>query len=130
MRSSSIDFGIAQDNTTDQSITQDARVPGSLGYMSPEHHRGKPLTQQSDIFCWGLIAFELLSLLSPYAQNNTFYTHYIEALTKDAPNVRQLNPAVPRWLATLIKNCLRLNPRRRYRSMEDLKIPLSKRITS
>ena len=123
-----IDFGIAQDNTTDLSITQDGNTPGTQKYMTPEQFRNEKLDERNDIFNFGLIAFELLTGTSPFQDATTFYVHYIKTLSKDAPDIRALNPDLPRWLSTLVKNCLRKEVKRRYRSMKDIVRSIEKRM--
>jgi serine/threonine protein kinase len=43
------------------SLTQNKGAIGSLGYMSPEHLAGQPLTPATDIFSLGLVAVEMLT---------------------------------------------------------------------
>ena len=52
-----IDLGMARSGTpTGQTI-----IGGTAGYQSPEQQQGHPCTPASDIYCFGLIAYELVT---------------------------------------------------------------------
>ncbi|MFK7998490.1 MAG: serine/threonine protein kinase [Polyangiales bacterium] len=54
-----IDFGVAQSELRSQHTV--ASLKGKFRYMSPEQARGKDLDPRSDVYCLGLILWELLS---------------------------------------------------------------------
>src|SRR5208283_4106962 len=60
-----LDFGLAlrqrtsQDSTT-MHMTDEGTVLGTAGYMSPEQVRGETVDQQSDLFSFGVILYEIL----------------------------------------------------------------------
>ena len=65
-----LDFGLAKmpepaaENTrspTAVAVTEPGAVMGTVGYMSPEQVRGKPLDKRSDIFSLGTILYEMLT---------------------------------------------------------------------
>lgn len=64
-----IDLGMARHlNAT--SLTLPWQVPGTPGYMSPEHAAGeRQLTVKSDIFELGITAYEALAGIHPFARN-------------------------------------------------------------
>lgn len=56
-----LDFGIAKSLAGDQpNLTATGKVIGTPRYMSPEQLTGIPLTEASDIFSLGLVAYEML----------------------------------------------------------------------
>ncbi|HUF47325.1 MAG TPA: protein kinase [Vicinamibacterales bacterium] len=63
-----LDFGLAKaltaapsdDERTALDLTGD-RIPGTVGYMSPEQLEGRPLDPRSDLFAVGALLYELLT---------------------------------------------------------------------
>src|SRR5512140_684997 len=55
-----IDFGIAKAKNR-LGKTQIGIVKGTRGYMSPEQVKGAPLDGRSDLFCMGVILYEMLT---------------------------------------------------------------------
>ena len=64
-----VDFGIAR--LADQKLTQVGQVLGTVSYMSPEQLQGKALDGRSDIFAVGVMLFEALTSVLPFAAENT-----------------------------------------------------------
>jgi formylglycine-generating enzyme required for sulfatase activity len=58
-----IDFGIAK--AQNQSLTQAGFVLGTPSYMAPEQVRGEPVTEQVDVYSFGLLMYELLTGIKP-----------------------------------------------------------------
>src|SRR6476659_8927050 len=68
-----LDFGLAKLTGSADGIQSQTEVPtrrvdtdpgvvmGTLGYMSPEQLKGRPVDQRSDIFSFGAILYEMLS---------------------------------------------------------------------
>lgn len=62
-----LDFGIATElDGTAEPLTRAGAVIGSPGYLSPEQETGEPLSVRSDLFCVGLIGWELLTGARPF----------------------------------------------------------------
>ncbi|MBX7099968.1 MAG: protein kinase [Myxococcaceae bacterium] len=56
-----IDFGVAK-ATSAKNMTAAGLIKGKFAYMSPEQLRGQALDNRSDLFCLGLVLYELLTL--------------------------------------------------------------------
>jgi len=56
-----IDFGIAKVSGTTAVRTDANVIRGSAGYMAPEHLMGEPLDGRADLFCAGVLLYELLT---------------------------------------------------------------------
>lgn len=67
-----LDFGVATfiDQTPlddGKSLTALGKTMGTLHYMSPEHLRGKPLGDASDLFCVGLLIYWMVNGVHPFS---------------------------------------------------------------
>ncbi len=60
------DFGLAKSKLANPSLTKTGSLVGSLAYMAPEVVRGKIPTDASDIFSFGVVAYELLTGHHPF----------------------------------------------------------------
>ena len=61
-----VDFGIAKaTREVDAAQTQAGLLKGKYAYMSPEQARGQPVDARADVFCAGVLLWELLDLAAP-----------------------------------------------------------------
>jgi len=120
-----LDFGLAklmrtigQDETT-MPQTMPGAVFGTVGYMSPEQARGKPMDFRSDQFSIGVILYELLAGQRPFEEPSPAET--MAAIIRNEPKpLREIRADVPRDLDRIITRCLEKDPRNRYGSTRDL----------
>jgi serine/threonine protein kinase len=61
-----IDFGVAKHANQNLEHTQHGEIVGSPYYMSPEQAAGRPVSPASDIYCLGVIFFEMVTGKKPY----------------------------------------------------------------
>jgi serine/threonine-protein kinase len=61
-----VDFGIAKITRSVEDQTTRGRRLGTLMYMSPEQLRGETVDHRTDIFSFGVVLFELLTLRRPF----------------------------------------------------------------
>lgn len=121
-----MDFGIAQART-DESLTTPGTLIGTPSYMSPEQVLGLPLDVRSDIFCFGLVLYEIFTGVKPFKDDKD--NPATSRVVKDkCPSPRRENKEIPRRLQWLIKKCLRKKPDRRYRSILEVQKKLGKRL--
>jgi serine/threonine protein kinase len=62
-----IDFGIAKHADNGLGHTLHGEIVGSPYYLSPEQAAGKPVSPASDIYCLGVIFYEMLTGKRPYS---------------------------------------------------------------
>ena len=110
-----LDFGLAQDLTSTGTTSV---VPGgTLRYMSPEQSRGEPASPASDVFCLGLVLYELTSGTHPFESGSIFDT--LKALNEAAPQpLTSRNAFVPPQLDALILRMLAKDPSQRPSATE------------
>jgi hypothetical protein len=113
------DFGLAKKlDEADQTQTGD--VMGTPSYMPPEQARGaKNLGPAADIYALGAILYAALTGRPPFRGATVLETLH-QVLNQEPVAVQELNPAIPRDLATIVHKCLQKDPRRRYASARDL----------
>jgi serine/threonine protein kinase len=88
---------------------------GSAAYTSPENCRGLPLDQRSDIYCLGLILFEMLAGRRPFeSQDRVDLIHQHAYATP--PSLLAIAKQVPAPLAQLVMSALEKEPDARPQS--------------
>jgi serine/threonine protein kinase/Tfp pilus assembly protein PilF len=114
-----LDFGLARDDSEEAgpSLTQTGDVFGTLAYMSPEQLSGRRvrLDRRSDVYSLGVTLFECITGRRPF-ESATREGLYQAVLTKEAPDPRRLNRAVPRDLAVIVTKAMEKDRDRRYDS--------------
>lgn len=129
-----LDFGLSkllrpapsETAATRSSVPETAHgvVMGSAGYMSPEQATGETVDARSDVFSLGLVFFEMVSGILPFAAGN------LRALLQDPPkSLLEIRPDVPPAFAGIVARCLEKDPARRYGTAIELQRDLE-RVTS
>jgi len=129
-----LDFGLAKltemngggastDLPTKKVNTDSGAVMGTVGYMSPEQLRGKPVDQRTDIFSFGTVLYEMLSGQKAFQKDSTADT--ISAiLREDPPDLSETNKSVNPGLERIVRRCLEKNREERFHSASDLAFAL------
>src|SRR3989454_155521 len=129
-----LDFGIAKLTRPDSSQSQTdiptrridtdpGVVIGTVGYMSPEQVRGRPVDHRSDIFSFGAILYEMLSGRRAFHGESAAET-MSAILKEDPPDLSETNHNVSPALERLVNHCLEKNPEERFHSASDLAFAL------
>jgi serine/threonine protein kinase len=83
-------------------INKEDKVFGVMPYVAPEVLMSKPYTQASDIYSFGIIAYEVLSGLLPYYDQ----AHDVNLALKICQEQRpKFQIKIPQLLEDLIKSC-------------------------
>jgi serine/threonine-protein kinase len=95
---------------------------GTPAYMSPEQARGEDVGRQTDIWAFGVVLYELLTGVSPFARTSTAETlaQVLHAPVELSRLASQTPPAVSR----LVRRCLEKDPKRRLQHIGDARIEL------
>ncbi|MGC8916977.1 MAG: serine/threonine protein kinase [Thermoanaerobaculum sp.] len=113
-----MDFGIAKSLQTESRLTQTGVALGTAGYLSPEQLSGKPLDHRSDIFSLGVMAYEMVTGVRPFAGPNLSNIIY-QILNQDPVPPRQRNKSCPERLEKAILKCLAKDPPKRFANVRD-----------
>ncbi|MCB1744854.1 MAG: protein kinase, partial [Gammaproteobacteria bacterium] len=118
------DFGIALIDRADVDETQVIGALGSPRYMSPEQVMADTVTNQSDIFSLGIVAYELLTGRNPFAAR-TVAEIAKNILREPHQPLLQIRQGIPERLAGIVDRTLKKHPAGRYNSALDLAGDLS-----
>jgi WD40 repeat protein len=112
------DFGLAR-AADDVHMTQTGTVAGTPLYMSPEQAEGREVDHRSDLFSLGSVLYAACTAAPPFPAPNSMAV--LVRVVEDAPRpIRQVNPAVPRWLEKVIARLMSKDADRRYRSAAEV----------
>jgi len=115
------DFGLAKRLGEDQGMTATGQILGTPAYMPPEQAGGKidEISERADVYSLGAILYCLLTGRPPFQASNQIETLQ-QVLSVSPVSPTQINPAIPRDLATICLKCLEKQANKRYRSAEEL----------
>jgi serine/threonine protein kinase len=121
LRACLIDFGIAQAISDAEHVERESTgtFVGTSLYMSPEQVRGSALNVRSDIYSFGVVAFELCTGRLPFDRETVFDVAASHLLGK-VPELRSFNKRIPSRLEQVVQVCLSKEPGDRYESMSDV----------
>ena len=88
---------------------------GTLGYLSPEQLRDQELDTRTDIFSYGVVAYELIAYARPF-QGKQLSALMDEILNHTPAPLHQHVPEVPASLERVVAQCLAKDRERRYQS--------------
>src|SRR5688572_13904768 len=129
-----LDFGLAklldtgqdvhaESETRDRPPTDAGTVLGTVGYMSPEQVRAKPVDHRSDIFSFGAVFYEMLSGQRAFRGASAVET--MNAILKeDPPELSESNRHLPPALERIVGHCLEKSPEERFQSARDIAFDL------
>ena len=121
-----LDFGLAKTLGTDSRIgdaaTRDGIILGTAAYMPPEQAKGQPVDKRADVWAFGCVLFEMLAA-RPAFRGDTF-TELLAAVIKDDPDWSGIPAEVPEGVRTLVRRCLRKDPRQRLQAVADARIEI------
>src|SRR5688572_416863 len=84
---------------------------GTPAYMAPEQAVGDAVDHRTDLYAWGLLAYELLTGAHPFGRHTTPQTLIAAHLTEPPPPFTA-SAQVPPSLAALVLRCLEKDPAR------------------
>ncbi len=119
-----MDFGLAKD-VTDSTLTLIGDNFGTIGYTAPEQVTGmRTVDHRTDLFSFGVIAYELLTLTNPFMADNM--GNFIHKIHHHVPrSLAELWPECPPELAEAVHKCMEKAPEDRYGSCSEI-LPILK----
>lgn len=121
-----LDFGVAKlDNQmVSRVLTRAEDVVGTVLYMSPEQAEGRTADLRSDVYAFGVTAFQTLVGEVPFPGRDLFKVMSAH-LNDPPPDPSARAPEMPSWGSRFVLRCLEKAPHSRYQSMHDVLAVLS-----
>jgi eukaryotic-like serine/threonine-protein kinase len=135
-----LDFGLAKVFALDGGLdlsnaptltamgTEDGRILGTPGYMSPEQARGKPVDKRTDIWAFGCVLYELLTGKPTFCGETVSDT--IAAVLEREPDWQTLLSSTPAKIRDLLRRCLQKDSQQRLRDIGDARIEIEEALAA
>jgi serine/threonine protein kinase/TolB-like protein len=128
-----LDFGLAKviaerpiinsEAKTESLLTTPGLIMGTVPYMSPEQVRGETLDARSDIFSFGVVLYEMISGIQPFAAQSAAETiSFIQS--KEPATLARYMTDPPAELQRIVNKALMKNREERYQTIKDLLLDL------
>ena len=115
-----MDFGTAKLADKESNLTQTGMTLGTVAYLSPERLLGHPCGTNSDIFSFGVLAYELLSFRRPFTGRSI--PNLIDQVLNASPvPLTESWTECPPRLAEIVHKCLQKEPTRRYAALDEVR---------
>jgi eukaryotic-like serine/threonine-protein kinase len=118
-----VDFGIAKriNERKNEKLTMDGQVVGTPAFMSPEQILNAPLDARSDIYSFGILAFNLVTGVLPIIGRTPVET-MSGHVSNEPMTLAQACPGVtfPMSLQEILSKMMKKYPDQRHKSMHDV----------
>ena len=113
-----MDFGLAKYYGVKSSLSAEAGFVGTVAYCAPEQINLDELDHRADLYCLGLVAYEVLSGRYPFPEARLGGMRpLMQAQLNDKPkSLSEVKPELPAPIADAVMKYLRKQPRRRPES--------------
>jgi hypothetical protein len=112
------DFGLAR-AIDDASLTSSGIIAGTPPYMSPEQATGETLDHRTDLFSLGSVLYAACTGRPPFRAESALGVLRRICDTQPRP-VRDVNPDVPPWVASVIHRLLAKRREDRYQTAHEV----------
>src|SRR4029453_446346 len=98
-------------------------IMGTVTYMSPEQLRGQKVDARADIFSLGVVLYEVITGVSPFA-GSTQADRIAAILEREPAPLADRRPEVPSDLQRIVSKALRKDRDARYQVVDDVLVDL------
>jgi serine/threonine protein kinase len=113
-----IDFGLTIPASV-KARTVVARA-GTASYMAPEQVKSQPVDARTDVYAFGVSAFEILTGRRPFPRSADRSRRMQDHLNVEPLRLRQVDPELPEQLENVVARCIAKERDLRYKSMADV----------
>lgn len=127
------DFGIAKalsaakTHAAGGTLTQIGTSLGTPAYMAPEQALGNPVDGTADIYAWGIVAYELLAGVHPFAGRTSAQQLIAAQIAETPPALTNPTSDIPEPLSALVMRCIEKEPSKRVPNAASLVSALESR---
>ncbi len=114
-----MDFGIAKLAQQESSLTRTGMTVGTAAYLAPEQIRGEPVSLKTDIFSFGVLAYELLTYERPFPGQHISTVLY-QTLNTEPKAITAYWPQAPDDIVAVVERCLQKTPDDRFADGSEL----------
>ena len=114
-----VDFGLAKFRDFDRDVVLTAGTVGTVAYMSPEQASGGELGPASDVFSFGIVAYELLTGERPF-KGEGLGAVLSAIMNGSHQTLREVRSDLPEQLVAVVERCLEVDPVRRFQNGREL----------
>ncbi|MBK6597394.1 MAG: HEAT repeat domain-containing protein [Proteobacteria bacterium] len=121
-----VDFGVAaahREGESNTQLTKTGYVIGSPKYMAPEQILGKKVDQRADTYALGVILYEMVTGVAPYARGDHMSVMYQHVQGKARPP-SEINPNLPPGLSDVVMKAMAVDKEKRFQTMLELRAAL------
>jgi len=102
-------------------------ILGTAAYMAPEQAKGRPADRRVDMWAFGCVLYEMLTGRQTFSGEDV--TEVLAAVVRGEPDFSALPKATPPAIETLIRRCLKKDPRQRLADASAARLDLDDAIT-
>ncbi len=110
-----VELNASNSPTLSDMATMQGVILGTAAYMSPEQAQGKPVDIRSDIFCFGLVLYEMPSGRRAFTGDSNY--GIMNAIVTEEPPALRVSPS----LEKILRCCLAKQPSRRYQKVSEVR---------
>ncbi len=114
-----MDFGIAKSVLAASKLTQTGIALGTAGYLAPEQIQGRPVDARTDIFAFGVVAYELMTGVRPF-ESATLSNVLYKILNEEPEYPSSIGSICSEGLETLVQRCMSKEPADRFQDVSEL----------
>jgi serine/threonine-protein kinase len=114
-----MDFGIAKSLLVASNLTQTGIALGTAGYLAPEQIQGRPVDSRTDIFGFGVVAYELMTGVRPF-ESATLSNVLYKILNEEPEDPSSIGSTCSEGLETLVRRCMSKEPEDRFQNVGEL----------
>jgi serine/threonine protein kinase len=120
------DFGIAkainaaQTQPHGRTLTGAGSSVGTPGYMSPEQAAGDHVDERTDLYAWGVVAYELIGGTHPFPGKRTAQQLIAAQIAEKPAPIEEIRDDVPAPLASLVMRAMEKEPANRPQSAREV----------
>ncbi len=104
-----VDFGIAKLSEATSNLTSAGMTVGTAAYIAPEQIRGEEADRGTDVFSFGVLAYELLTRERPFGRD-TISATFFQILNEEPASIALRWRGCPPDAEALVSACLEKEP--------------------